>query len=168
VTVQAGIDERILELVGKHRAELKHLIDQAVDRELAVLVEQRLANGNGFSTEPVDKPDPAAPAGARVCRSCGRERPRAKFENGRRQACTTCRSRAHTARVRERERSADSEPTAVDDSREPSATSQAVRAAGGMPIAWTRATSSAGSIVAGRAGALARTARTAELAGAIG
>src|SRR5262245_31363206 len=59
VTVQAGIDERIRELFGQHPAELARLVDQAVERELAELVEQRLANGNGFPTDLVTNPDRA-------------------------------------------------------------------------------------------------------------
>jgi len=47
VTATGAIDERIRELVRSHRTELEQLVDEALDQELAQLVEQRVAARNG-------------------------------------------------------------------------------------------------------------------------
>jgi hypothetical protein len=109
--VVADVEARIAELVEAHRPELQLLVDQALERELAQLVAQRLnghANGNG--TGPAQAVEPPAPEGMRTCAVCGRTRPLGKFDRGKRKVCTTCRSRAHTARVRAREHLPGPEP----------------------------------------------------------
>lgn len=94
MTPQAGIDERIRELVGQHRPELEQLVDQALTRELAQLVEERLARTNGAHNAAT-----AAPA-TKVCAGpCGRTLPLSSFE-AHRAKCRECRR----AEARERER----------------------------------------------------------------
>jgi hypothetical protein len=60
VRVQVAIDEQVRELVRSHRPELERLVDQALERELAQLVEQRLAARNG-APETYGKPSRRRP-----------------------------------------------------------------------------------------------------------
>ena len=55
------IDERLRELVSSHRLELERLVDQALKRELAQLVEQRLAARNAAAHDEPYKPPLCAP-----------------------------------------------------------------------------------------------------------
>ena len=90
-----GLEERIGTLLAQHRPELEQLVDQAFERELAQLVEQRLAARNGgnradLSTSPESMP--AAETTTRVCEGCGETKPAAAFEKYRR-SCRECRRR---------------------------------------------------------------------------
>jgi hypothetical protein len=86
----SAIDERVRQLVAAHRPEIERLVDQALERELNELVEQRLAAGNG---EPAAKPFvlPATTT-TRVCEGCGETKPAGAFEKYRRR-CRECRRR---------------------------------------------------------------------------
>jgi hypothetical protein len=103
----AAIDERIRTLVEHHRPELEHLVDAEIDRQLDALVAERLEARNGNGAAPTPSVEGTEMG---TCASCGRSRPLSKFEHGRRKVCTTCRSRAHTARIREREQPASLDP----------------------------------------------------------
>ena len=75
-----AIDERVRELVRSQRSKLERLVDQALERELAQLVEQRF---DGHDVERTTKP--AVPALAaettRVCDGCGQTKPEVAFES---------------------------------------------------------------------------------------
>ena len=95
-----AIDARISELVSAHRPELEQLVRQAVDRELALLVDAELERrGNGSS-------ETAAAAATKVCRGCGRTLPASSFEKHR-HVCRECRARQREQR---HQAEADTEP----------------------------------------------------------
>jgi hypothetical protein len=110
VSVQAGIDERIRELVGQHRADLAELVRQAVDRELPALVEAELEQRtNGHAT-------PAPVVATKVCNGNGRDLPVDRFEKYR-SRCRDCRRQEEAARARKRRaaETAEAEPPRPDD-----------------------------------------------------
>lgn len=91
-----AIDERISELVAAHRPELEHLIDEAIGRQLAALVEERLAarNGNGAAVAPVAVTN----VGTKTGNVCGTAKAATEFETGRR-TCRLCRRRQERERA---------------------------------------------------------------------
>jgi hypothetical protein len=117
-TVAVDVEVRIAELVEAHRPELEQLVDQALERELQALVEQRLAARNGAlerarqAVPPQAEPALAAKPTTKTCVSCGQEKPASAFEKYRR-ACRDCRRRE--AREREQRRAADPERPATID-----------------------------------------------------
>jgi hypothetical protein len=93
-----AIDERISELVSAHRPQLEQLVRQAVDRELAALVDAELARrSNGSTAAGVTQT-------TKSCRGpCGRTLPASSFERHR-HVCRDC--RRHRDRDREHGRAA--------------------------------------------------------------
>jgi hypothetical protein len=119
VAVQTGIDERIQELVAARRDDLAELVHQAVDRELAELVELELRNRNGNGhIRPEPPPADSPPDGIRIssadpvtkaCNRCQLEKPVGDYETGR-NTCRACRreqerERAHRSTAEEPPRS---------------------------------------------------------------
>jgi hypothetical protein len=107
----AAIDERIRALVTAHRPELEHLVDAELDRQIDVLVSERIAARNG-------RGQPASPTGAailsetKVCTTCARTLPLSKFE-AHRSKCRRCRHAEQRAR---QDRAAEAEePPRTDD-----------------------------------------------------
>jgi hypothetical protein len=92
VSDHGAIDEQVRELVKAPRPELEQLVDQALERELNQLVEQRL---NGHYVEHAAKsalPAPAAKVTTKVCEGCGETTPEMAFEKYRKR-CRECRRR---------------------------------------------------------------------------
>jgi hypothetical protein len=105
VSSLAAIDERVQALVAAHRNQLAQLVRQAVDRELAALLDAELehrANGNGAHAAPGPQEAPRAASAptTRTCKGCGRTLPLARFEKNRHK-CRECR-RDQYARWKER------------------------------------------------------------------
>lgn len=99
-----AIDERIGDLVAAHRSELELLVDRALERELAQLVEERIAarNGNGGTHAPS--------ATTKVCRGpCGRTLPVSSFDKHRR-VCRDCRRQQNREREHRAAAAAEPEP----------------------------------------------------------
>lgn len=105
-----AIEEQVKALVELHRPELQQLVDQALEAELARLVDERIAarNGNGHVRP---EPPPADSVTAKVCTACHRSLPVAAFETGRGK-CRECR---RSERNRERR----STPVEADRPAEP-------------------------------------------------
>jgi hypothetical protein len=104
VTIDAGAEARVRELLAVHRPELERLVDQALERELTQLVEQRLAarNGNG-ADQPVRNSAVAETAAAtKICAGpYGRALPVSAFEKGRAK-CRECPRAEHRDREQRR------------------------------------------------------------------
>ena len=114
VSKQAAIDERIHELVEGHRPELERLVDQALERELAHLVEEGLAarNGNGAHEPARNAAIVEAGAATKTCAGpCARTLPVSSFEKGRAK-CRECRRAENREREQRRtvEQQAPAEP----------------------------------------------------------
>jgi hypothetical protein len=102
------IDERIQELVAAHRSELEHLVDAELDRQLARLVDERLAARNGNAAT-------AIVSEVKVCAGpCGRALPLSKFE-AHRSKCRECRRAEQHARQEARAQEPDPEPPRSGD-----------------------------------------------------
>jgi hypothetical protein len=112
VSDHGAIDEQVRELVRSHRPELEQLVDQALERELAQLVEQRLAARNGPHQAAGNAAIVETAAATKTCAGpCGRALPLSAFEKGRTK-CRECR-RAEN-RDREQRRAAQQAPADPD------------------------------------------------------
>jgi hypothetical protein len=93
-----SLDQLVAAAVEQRRPELAALVRQAVDAELARLIDDELAareNGDGHvSAAPDSANDRSA---TKVCSSCARTLPLARFARHRAQ-CRDCRNRIDVAR----------------------------------------------------------------------
>jgi hypothetical protein len=121
--VSAGsvIDERIEQLVAAHRPELEHLVDAELDRQLDLIVGERIAarNGNGVrsltaavSTEAEMRLGTVRNL-TKVCTRCRVEKPVTEFERGR-GTCMNCRRQQERQRAVARRAAEAEEPPRTD------------------------------------------------------
>ena len=106
-----AIEEQVKALVELHRLELEQLVDEALEAELARLVDERIqarnGNGNGHVSPDIVSGDSVV--AVRTCSGpCGRTLPPAAFEKGR-SKCRECRRAEHRDRQRRVEATAPEE-----------------------------------------------------------
>ena len=104
-----GLEERVGTLLAQHREELEQLVDEALERELAQLVAERLHARNGNGTTRAAEP---ATTTTKVCNRCNRNLPTSAFDP-RRGTCRQCRQQQHRERE-QRRAAAVTEPPRTD------------------------------------------------------
>jgi hypothetical protein len=121
----SGLEERIGTLLAQRRHELAEIVDRMLEHEIALLVEERLAQrfpDEGVPSEEFASQSPGEHAAGngngaarRVCVSCGQDKPVTDYEKSRRM-CRSCRRRSVRERAARRAEPAgavDAEPRPV-------------------------------------------------------
>lgn len=94
----ASLEQRVADAVEQRRQELERLVDQELDRTVAMLVAERLAARNGAAaTLNGDRALTRVNASTKRCKTCGREKSLGEFERNR-GTCKACRHEYARAR----------------------------------------------------------------------